>query len=214
MENNILMEGKRIQSAARKALIAANSSYYSWSADRQELFRATMGPDSRNRVDSVLLKELMGISCTALNAGDIWNDLAIAQLNPLNWAKLLTQGIGQDMIYLNESIAENTSLLDYDTLYAYDYQDYLFQEKVNAEEFSAYQKRDYFAFRFQLWVRLIIKDQFYYANFYSLAGYLTCMLEDKGSDLIQTLIPHEYVDGKDQGKTVKGGLSMGYRNAS
>ncbi len=200
------MESKAIQSAARKALIAANPSYYSWPITRQEHFRATMDQTAQNHVNRVLLKELMGIACTAKDADDRWKTLPIAELNPLNWAKLLTQGIGQDMIYLNESMAENTSLLDFDTLYDYDYKDYLFQEKANSEQFSGYQKRDYFAFRFQLWVRLIIKDQFYYANFYSLAGYLTCELEDKGSDLIEALIPHDYVEGKDHGKSVKDGF--------
>lgn len=206
MEQSLLMELKRVQSAARKALIAADPSYYSWPADRQELFRATMDNAAENRVESVLLKELLGIACTAKNAGDIWRDLPIAELNPLNWAKLLTRGIGQDMILVNESMAENTSLLDFDTLYDYDYKDYLFQEKANSEQFSGYQKREYFALRFLCWVRLIINDQFYYANFYSLAGYLTCMLEDKGSDLIEALIPHDYVEGKNQGKPVKGGF--------
>jgi len=33
----------------------------------------------------------------------------------LNWASLLTSGIGEDYIYLNESMAEGKSLLDFDT---------------------------------------------------------------------------------------------------
>src|SRR5690606_6228029 len=56
------------------------------------------------------------------------------------------------------------------------------------------------------WARLIVNDQFYYATLYSLASYLIEKIEDKGDDLIQTLIPHEYVHGKSHGKPEKNGF--------
>lgn len=195
----------KIKNAANKALIAADAEYHSWTSQQQERFRATMDEAVQNRVNAVLLKEILGIQCAAENAGEMWDDLPPSKLNNLNWAKLLTTGIGDDMIYLNESMAENTSLLDFETLYDYDYDDHLFQEQANKKECKDYEARDYYAFRFSRWARLIIDDRFYYATLYSLAGYLTDQLEDKGSDIIQTLIPHEYVEGKDHGKPEKGG---------
>lgn len=199
------MDVIKIKSAARKALIAADSHYYSWAPRQQEQFRATMDKAAQNRVDAVLLNDLLDIPCTAENAGEIWRDLPPAKLDNLNWAKLLTTGIGDDMIFLNELMAENTSLLDFNTLYDYDFHDHLFQEQANKKEFRDYQGRDYYALRFSRWARLIIDDRFYYATLYSLAGYLTEQLEDKGRDIIQTLIPHDYVDGKDHGRPEKGG---------
>ena len=206
MEQGNLTELKKIKCVVQKALIFANPEYYSWPPETQEIFRATMDQECISRVESVLIKELLGIACTINNAGDTWNEIPISKLNPLNWAKLLTQGIGKDFVYLNESMEKDTSLLNFENLYDFDYNDYLFQEKANVKEFPEYKKRDYFALRFSRWVRLIINDQFYYANFYSLAGYLTDSLGDKGSDFIESLIPHEYVDGKNQGKSVKGGF--------
>ena len=196
----------KIKAVANKALIAANPDYHAWSAEEQEIFRATMRDDAQYRVDAVLLSDLLGIQCTAENAREIWRDLPLSKLNTLNWAKLLTTGIGDAMITLNELMAENTSLLDFNTLYDYDYDDHLFQEAANKREINNYIERDYYAIRFSRWARLIINDQIYYATLYSQAGYLTQRLEDQGSDLIQTLIPHEYVDGKNHGKPEQGGF--------
>lgn len=199
------MDTVKIQSAARKALIAADSDYYSWPSRQQEKYRATMDEAAQNRVDAVLLNDLLDIPCTAATAEEIWRDLPLAKLDNLNRAKLLTTGIGDDMIFLNESMAENTSLLDFNTLYDYDYDDYQFQKQANRKEFRDYPGRDYYALRFSRWARLIIDDRFYYATLYSLAGYLIEHIENKGHDIIQTLIPHEYVDGKDHGRPEKGG---------
>jgi len=200
------MDKSKIKTAVRKALIAANHNYYSWPAEKQEGFRATMDDAAQSRVEAVLLKDLQGIECTAENASGIWRDLSLSKLNNLNWAKLLTTGIGDDHIFLNESMAENKSLLDFNSLYDYDYEDYLFQEQVNKKESRDYKTRDYYAFRFSRWARLIIDDQFYYATLCSSACYLTDAIEEKSHDCIQRLIPHEYVEGKENGKRVKGGF--------
>lgn len=205
------MDSQKIKNVVGKALIAADSQYHSWSAEEQEAFRATMPDDAQDRVDAVLLKEILNIQASVGNAGEIWRNLPLSKLNNLNWAKLLTIGIGDDMIMLNESMAENTSLLDFETLYDYDFDDYLFQEKANKEQFKNYQQRDYYALRFSRWARLIINDQFHYATLYSLAGYLTDKLEDKGDDLIQQLIPYQYLESTDHGKAEKGGFLWDYR---
>jgi len=196
----------KIQAAARKALITAAPEYFAWSAQQQEQFRATMSEAAQNKVDAVLLNEVLGIQCTAENAGEIWRDLPLSKLNNLNWAKILTTGIGEDYIFLNESMAEGESLLDFKTLYEYDFVDHLFQEQANKEELKNGEERDYYALRFSRWARLIIDDQFYYATLYSLASYLIETIEDKGDDIIQALIPHDYVYGKDHGKQETGGV--------
>jgi len=205
------MKKSNIKSAARKALIAADHNYYSWPEQQQEKFRATMNDVAQSRVEAILLKDLQGIQCTAEKASKTWSELPLSKLDSLNWAKLLTSGIGDDFIFLNESMAENVSLLDFDTLYDYDYKDHLFQERANKKEFKSYEGRDYYALRFSRWARLIINDQFYYATLYSLAGYLTDKIEDKSHDYIQKLIPHEYVEGKENGKQVKGGYRWDMR---
>ena len=53
---------------------------------------------------------------------------------------------------------------------------------------------------------MLIQDQFYYATFTSLATYVLDEVESAGNEIIQQLIPHEYVDGKNLGKQEQGGF--------
>ncbi len=196
----------QITAAARKALIAADSYYYAWPAEQQENFRATMGENPRNRVECVLLDSLLNIQCSIDDVNKVWSDLPPSKLNILNWASLLTKGIGEDFISLNEILADGKSLLDFTTLYDFNYDDYLFQEQANKKEFPDYEEMDYYAYKHPSWVRLLIEGDFYYATFTSVATQLYDDIEEAGRDYIDQLIPHKLVEGKDHGKQVKGGV--------
>lgn len=107
----------QISAAARQALMTANTHYYAWPCEQQERFRATMDSDSQTKVRRVLLDSLLSIQCRDEKVDETWNDLPLLKVNMLNWASLLTSGIGEDFLYLNESMAEGKSLLDFSTLY-------------------------------------------------------------------------------------------------
>ena len=200
------IDKNKIAAAARKALIAADPLYHSWSPQKQEHYRATKNEDAQRKVRRILLNDLLNINCTNDNVDKIWDDLPINKLITLNWANLLTTGIGEDYIYLNETMAKDKSLLDFETIYDYNYADYLYQEQANKKEFSNYKACDYYAYKHPSWVRLLIEDQFYYATFLSLATYLHDETDSFGQDYIDTLIPHEYIKGKDHEKNEKGGF--------
>ncbi|GAB3029537.1 hypothetical protein [Bowmanella dokdonensis] len=205
------MKAEQIQAAARKALISAEPLYYSWPPERQEQLRASMEGKLQQKVDRVLLQELFGIDRPTEMVEDICKGLSTANKNSLNWARLLTCGIGRDWLFLNELMTEGTSLLDFDTLYDYDYQDYLYQQEFKKAQFPDYQGQNYYPMQHPLWLRLLIHEQFYYATLSSLAGYLVDQIEDKSDDWIQRLIPHEYVDGKDQGKQQADGFLLDFQ---
>jgi len=53
-----------IEAAARRALIAVDPAYHSWSNEQQEIFHATMDDDVRyHRIRHSLLASLRGIEC-------------------------------------------------------------------------------------------------------------------------------------------------------
>ena len=56
-----------------------------------------------------------------------------AQYLLLNSATLPIIGIGVDNFFLNEWLARDKNLLDFETLYDYDHDDYGFQEQVRQE---------------------------------------------------------------------------------
>jgi hypothetical protein len=200
------IDAKEIALAARKGLMVADSHYLAWSAKQQERFRATMSEKARQKVQCVLIDCLLGTKCSPQELSDTWDDIPLPKLNVLNWASLLTQGIGEDYIYLNERMAEGKSLLDFSTLYDFDYADYQFQEEARKQDFPDYTGAEYFALQHPSWARLLIQEQFYYASFMSLATYFLDEIKSAGDDHIKQLIPHDYVDGKSQGKPEKGGF--------
>lgn len=200
------IDKNKIAIAARKGLIAADPLYHAWPLQKQEQFRATKNEAAQRKVRRKLLNDLLNIVATNDDVDKIWDEIPIPKLNILNWACLLTTGIGDDYIYLNEAMSKDKSLLDFETLYDYDYADYLFQEQANKKEFSDYRGYDYYAYKHPSWVRLLIKDQFYYATFLSLATYFHDEIDFIGQDYIDQLIPHEYVTGKDHGNQTKGGF--------
>lgn len=200
------LDKAQIRAAARKALIAADAKYYAWTAREQERFRANISEEARRKMQCVLLDSLLDIKCSTEQVDEVWNDIHHSKLGQLNWARLLTTGIGDDYIYLNECIAEGKSLLDFPALYDYDYADYLFQEEARKRDFSDYKGADYYAYRHPSWVRLLIQGKFYYSTFTSLATYVLDEIESTGNEIIRQLIPHEYVDGENHGRQEKGGI--------
>ena len=194
-----------IQAAARRALIAADGQYFSWTAEDQEHFRATMSKNAKRKVQCVLLDSLLDIQCDPEHVDEAWNDVPRSRVNSLNWAMLLTTGIGVDYIYLNECLDEGKSLLDFPRLYDYDYADYLYQESARRRDFPDYDGVDYYAYQHPSWVRLLVDGQFYYSTFTSLATFALDEIKSVGDETIRRLIPHEFVDGKNHGKQEKGG---------
>ncbi|WP_417509586.1 hypothetical protein [Methylophaga sp.] len=189
-----------ICAAARRALINANPNYYSWTAEQQEHYRATKDEQAIQYIKIVLINNLLNFHCDSTNVNDVWDNLPDTHLDILNWAMLLTDGVGEDYIFINESLATDKSILDFETLYDYDFSDHLFQEESRKERFSNYKPSDYYPFHWEPWFRLLIDNVFIYANLSSTGRYIADELEDFGFDYIQQLIPYELVEGKEHGK--------------
>lgn len=196
----------KILVAAKRALIAADAEYFSWSTEQQERFRATLDHDARGRVSKVLLESVLGIQCTLDQVDEAWNSIPPDKLYQMNWASLLAHGIGEDYIYLNEPMAKDFSLLDFETLYEYDYKNHLYQEEVKSKDFPEYEGAAYHGWSYPTWIRLLMDDQFHYGTLISLAQYVMYEIESAGNDHISALIPHDYVEGPDNDKEVDGGF--------
>lgn len=197
---------RSIRAAAKRALMAGRSDYFSWTEEEQERFRATASEEARCRIQQVLLKQVLGIDCSAAEAADTWRELSTQQLNEINPADLLVSGIGDDFLFLNESLKEGVSLLDFNTLYDYDYDDFLFQEEWRVKDLKDYVSPGYFPLYHPRWVRLVVDDEFVYGNLYSTASYVISQVTEVGDDRLDELIPSFYVEGPNHGEARKGGF--------
>jgi hypothetical protein len=204
---------EQLWSAVNKALIAADADYGDWPPEEQEHFRARMGEDAIRKINHVLLDRLLDIPCQVDEVDETLDrvseiDSGVPEFKVLlfNWAKLLTRGIGEDYIYLNELMPEDQSLLDFPTLYAYDYADYLLQQTAFKQEHSNDKGNEYYPYLPNYWARLLINKQFYYTTLTSLASYVLSESQTIGDELIKQLIPHQYIEGKNHGKPAAGDL--------
>jgi hypothetical protein len=200
------------EAAVRRAIISVRPDYFSCSPETQERYRADLPREDRFRIQQSLLRSLFGIeAATPEEVESATGSFSDAQSLVLNSAMLSLTGIGDDFFFLNEYMADNTTLLDFKTVYDYDLDDYRHQESARQKETPGYVQRPYCGTLFQRWARLQIDGVFHYANLYLAAGYLHGRLEDDGFDKIDALIPHTYVPGKNHGKRERSGTIFDQR---
>ncbi|HYH44802.1 MAG TPA: hypothetical protein VEG34_03900 [Thermoanaerobaculia bacterium] len=92
------------------------------------------------------------------------------------------------------------SILDFDTVRAYDEDDYRFQEAARTKDDPSYSGKPYRGSLYSSWARLYVEERFTYATLSMAAGYIYMQLESKGQDLLEERIPHRYVPGRHHGK--------------
>ncbi len=123
----------------RRAIIAANPEYFLWTVEDQEKYRCQRKWEDDFMFFKIIFKELFGFKAeTQEELDEYYDDLGIKENLVLNQTILPMRGIGEDNFFLNESFGEGKSLLDFKTLYDYDYDDHCFQEKVRERDFDGY----------------------------------------------------------------------------
>ena len=188
----------------RQAVMRARPDYYTLSEAEQEYYRARISAKDTKRIRQSLLKSLLNIEVNRSEETDaIVDDLSFAHLTLINQHILPITGIGEDSFWLNESLRDRT-LLDFETLYNYDYDDFQYQEQWRREEHQNHITPPYTGSLYFTWARLMVDRKFYYATLSCMAPYVMAALEDEAHDKIKELIPYEYVEGKDHGADHKG----------
>lgn len=190
-----------MDAALRRAIIRIWPDYFSWPERRQEQRRLQTSREDDFRIRQTVIQSLFGREARSEEELDaLLDSFDEAQYLLLNSTLLPLQGIGADSFFLNESLPEGKTLLDFDTLGAYARDDHQFQEQTRKQEDPEHVVRPYRGDLHHRWARLRIDGEFHYAELSSQAQHLTHILDELGCDRIHALIPHEYVDGPDHGK--------------
>lgn len=192
--------GQQMQAAFRRAMIAANPAYYSWTPETRERYRLALPDSEEFCIRQAILRDLFDIRVnTSEEMTAAFASLDAEQNLIFSSAILPAQGMGDDLFFLNEYLGEKT-LLDYKTVYDYDYDDYCCQMRFCQEDDPNYVIRSYQGELYYCWARLQIDGAFSYAFLCMASSYLHGLLQRIGEYKIEELIPHRYVDGKNHGK--------------
>ncbi len=190
----------------RRAIIRAIPDYYSWPEIERERYRLNLPQKQDFLIRRALLSSLLGIEVsTAAQLDDVMKGFDDECYLLLNSTLLPFQGIGENDFLLNEWLADGVSLLDFETLGDYARDDHEFQDEARKKEDPAYEIRPYQGDLHPCWARLNIDGEFHYATLVSLAKHLVDTLDETGSEQIEALIPHRYVEGKNHGKREQSG---------
>jgi hypothetical protein len=185
----------------KRSLIKFVPDYFSWDKKRQEQYLVDMPKEDFSNIQQFLLKELFNISVSSVEEIELaWRAMNDAQSLIINAILLPLQGIGEDSFYLNEFFPDQKNLLNFETLYDYDFDDYMFQEDARIAELKDYQRKPYRGSLYFTWARLIIDGNFSYGSLSMVPGYLCSLLDEYGSDYVQKLIPYEFKHGENHGK--------------
>jgi hypothetical protein len=187
--------------ALRRAIIRVWSDYFSWPETKQEQFRLRLSSEDDFRIKQAVVQSLFGSEVQSKKELDaLLDSFNDAQYLLLNSTILPLHGIGADHFFLNESLPDDKTLLDFETLGDYARDDHEFQEQARKEDNPDHRIRPYRGDLYHRWARVNIDGAFYYADLSSQAGYIASVVDEFGFDRIQALIPHKYVDGPHHGK--------------
>lgn len=153
------------------------------------------------RLRQELVKALFGLHAkTDEDLSKISDQFGDEEHLVFNRALLPAAGVGEDFFFQNEYPDEGKTLLDFETLYEYDYDDHCFQEQARKEQTPEYVVKPYRGALYYAWARLFIDGVFHYASLCMAAGYVYSCIKESGQEKVSTLIPHRYLNAKDHGK--------------
>lgn len=191
----------------RRAIIAAIPDFFSWSDEEKEKYKAHQDWKDNFTFHKIIFKELFGFKAgTQEELDEYYDTLSINDSLLFNQTILPMHGIGENNFFLNESFENGKSLLDFETLYDYDYYDHCYQEKAREREFEKYIVKPYRGSLYGTWARLEFDGEFTYASLYMVSSYIIySAVEDFAFEILEKLIPHKYVPGKNHMKEQKNG---------
>jgi len=178
-----------------------NPDYFGWSLEAQERYRLSMPDQDAFRLRQELVTALFDLHAkTDEDLSAISDQFGDEEHLVFNRALLPATGVGEDFFLLNEYLDAGKTLLDFETLYEYDYDDHCFQEQARKDETPEYVMKPYRGALYYRWARLFIDGVFHYASLCMAAGYVYSHLDEFGQQKVSALIPHRYVNAKDHGK--------------
>ena len=185
----------------RRTVMKVQPAYFSWPPAQRERYGLLMQDDEYARLERALCFELFGRGFARRRRKKPGAErMTLAEQNIFNAAILPFAGIGEDSFFLNDHLADGKTVLDFETVRAYDEWDYRNQQVLRKQENPAWDEKPYRGSLYLQWARLFVDGAFTYATLSMAAGYLYSELQSASIDIVQARIPHRYVSGPNDGR--------------
>lgn len=196
---------KRFSPVLERAVNQLIPGYFSWDEQVQDKCRMFMSSDLKFKFHQFILKEAFDIEVADDDAfDDVWYDMSAHETTKFNALLLPLFGIGEDLFFLNEHFADEESILDFETLYQYDFDDFQFQE-ADRKTREGYCARTYRGSLHAEWARFLLDGNFYSASLSMVSRYFVMELGEFGDDYIRELIPYNFYPGENHDKETEDG---------
>ena len=180
--------------------MVARPEFFAWSAEEQLRYRVKLPDEDREAIVAALLREHGERRPAALAKLESHGRVPLDLQNRINeWLQPL-KGIGEDAFALNEHLAEDSSILDFETLLDYDRDDHAFQQDAKQRDLKAYQPEPYIGALHGTWARVLVDGRLCYLTLTMASWHLYGAMEDAASAEIEARLPHRHVRGPEDGK--------------
>lgn len=187
-----------------RLLMKLDSLFFSYSSAEQNQRRQHFYDNEYDSIDAYLYNALFDLEYDPEADDDL---LSSHQNHLLNAHTTALVGFGENAFRLCELQGTEFDLSAFNSLYEMDIAEFEYQQQARIDHSpEGYQKCEYRLYLNNNWVRMLDSDKtFYYSTQSSLSQYLTDEIDNTIDEIIETLIPHELVEGSEHGKETKNG---------
>lgn len=198
-----------------RLLIKLDPEFFTLSHEEQEQKRQHFLYNRMDEICTFLYKELFDV-----NYNPDWDrhddPLTNEQLHLLNAHTTMLCGIGENYFKLNELKDDSFDLTSFSNLFEFDKEEFDYQQSHWKKDVDSYEEKPYRLYLNHCWTRFLDQDKhFFYSTLSSLSYYILDELQQADDEVIQSVLPYDWEEGKDNEKEVDGGFQWDYqRNAN
>ena len=199
------------QAMVKRLLMRIDPLFFTYDKSKQDEERQSYYHQNDNMITEFLFKHVFQIESEKGKENE--DKLTKEQLDLFNAYITSLTGVGENSFVYNEFQAKDFDLSEYPTLYDYDLEEFYFQQNARKEHTKGeFIEKPYRLYLNNNW-NMFNDEQgcFYYSTQSSLSNYVFQKLSDHASERIEQLIPHDFVEGPNNGKETKGGFLWDFK---
>jgi hypothetical protein len=188
----------------RRAVMVVKPEFFAWPAQEQLRYRVSLPKADREAIVAAMLREHGHRRYAALARLESSGRIAPPLQDEINEWLLPLTGIGEDAFVLNVHMAKGRTILDFETLLAYDVDDHEREQRSRQEHDDPYVPESYTGALHATWARILLNGRICYLTLSMASWHLYGVMQEAANEQIQLLVPHRHVRGPEDGNIEDG----------